>query len=418
MSMLEYFFEFSTQRERLRCRPLSEHIDGLAGKLLRLGFTRGSGQQILSMAGKFNDFAFLKGIVSADRIDEALVDRFIKVELASYGTFKNASSKMRHVLEYLREQGVIPKSITSGLDDPFVAILAPYDCHLRDVRGLTLVSRSQYLRYARRLLVWLQNHRPGRPLAGTTGVDILEFVSGLAGLHRSGSWRNNLCSLTRVFLRYLRWQGIIEIDLDRVVPKLPRWRLSSLPRHLPWDQVQKLIGSIDASDAVGMRDKAALLLIATLGLRNQEACRLQISDISWRTAEIRVTETKTRRARSLPLPQEVGEAIADYILKGRPRLDLPYVFLHHRAPQGPLTTSHGIGNIVRKHLLRTGISTPSHGAHLLRHSLATRMVNQGVPIKGIADVLGHASIDTTAIYTKVNMTNLASVALPFPGGAQ
>jgi len=214
--------------------------------------------------GNFNDFAFLKGIVSADRIDEALVDRFIKVELASYGTFKNASSKMRHVLEYLREQGVIPKSITSGLDDPFVAILAPYDCHLRDVRGLTLVSRSQYLRYARRLLVWLQNHRPGRPLAGTTGVDILEFVSGLAGLHPSGSWRNNLCSLTRVFLRYLRWQGIIEIDLDRVVPKLPRWRLSSLPRHLPWDQVQKLIGSIDASDAVGMRDKAALLLIATL----------------------------------------------------------------------------------------------------------------------------------------------------------
>ena len=370
------------------------------------------------MAGKFNDFAFLKGIVSADRIDEALVDRFIKVELASYGTFKNASSKMRHVLEYLREQGVIPKSITSGLDDPFVAILAPYDCHLRDVRGLTLVSRSQYLRYARRLLVWLQNHRPGRPLAGTTGVDILEFVSGLAGLHRSGSWRNNLCSLTRVFLRYLRWQGIIEIDLDRVVPKLPRWRLSSLPRHLPWDQVQKLIGSIDASDAVGMRDKAALLLIATLGLRNQEACRLQISDISWRTAEIRVTETKTRRERSLPLPQEVGEAIANYILKGRPRLDLPYFFLHHRAPQGPLTTSHGIGNIVRKHLLRTGISTPSHGAHLLRHSLATRMVNQGVSIKGIADVLGHASIDTTAIYTKVNMTNLASVALPFPGGAQ
>jgi len=416
--MLEYFFEFPTQREQLRRRPLSEHMDGLAAKLLRLGFTRRSGQQILSLTGKFNDFAFSKGVGSADRIDEALVDRFIDVELASYGTFLNAPSTIRHVLEYLRDQGVIPKAITANLEDPFDAILDPYDRHLRDVRGLTLVSRSQYLRYARRLLAWLQNHHAGRPLAGMTGVDVLEFVTDLAGLHPSGSWRNNLCSLTRVFLRYLRWQGIIEIDLDRVVPKVPHWRLSSLPRHLPWDQVQQLIGSIDTSEAGGLRDKAALLLIAALGLRNQEVCHLQLSDIAWRTAEIRVTETKTRRERSLPLPQEVGTAIANYVFYGRPRLKLPYVFLRHRAPQGPLTSSHGIGNIVRKHLLGAGIRAPSHGVHLLRHSLATRMVNQGVPIKGIADVLGHASIDTTAIYTKVNMTNLASVALPFPGGAQ
>lgn len=416
--MLEYFFEFPTQLERLRRRPLSEHLDGLAGELIRLGFTRASGQRILTLTGKFNNFAFSAGIETVQRIDQALVDRFINEELASYGTFRDAPNVMRHMLAYLRDQGVIARVLTTNLEDPFAIILGPYDRHLRDVRGLTPVSRPQYLRYARRLLTWLQNRHGDRSLAGLTGVDVLEFVTDLAGLHPSGSWRNNLCSLTRVFLRYLRWQGILEVDLDRVVPKVPHWRLSSLPRHLPWDQVQELIGSVDTGTAQGLRDKAALLLMAALGLRNQEVCHLQLGDIAWRTAEIRVTETKSRRERTLPLPQEVGAAIANYVLYGRPRLKLSYVFLRHRAPQGPLTSSHGIGNIVRKHLLRAGIRAPSHGAHLLRHSLATRMVNQGVPIKEIADVLGHAGIDTTAIYTKVNMTNLASVALPFPGGVQ
>ena len=127
-------------------------------------------------------------------------------------------------------------------------------------------------------------------------------------------------------------------------------------------------------------------------------------------------KTKTRRERVLPLPGAVGAAIADYLLRGRPRISFPQVFLRHKAPLGPLTSTHGIGNIIGKHLLRAGIPSSCRGAHLLRHSLATRMVNQAVPIKQIADMLGHTSIDTTAIYTKVDTTNLKAVALPFPGG--
>ncbi len=142
---------------------------------------------------------------------------------------------------------------------------------------------------------------------------------------------------------------------------------------------------------------------------------LELGDIHWRASEIRLAETKNRRERALPLPQEVGAAIAEYLLHGRPQIEVPQVFMRHRAPQGPITTSGGIVGIMRKHLLRAGIDAPSHGAHLLRHSLATRLVNEGVPIKQIADVLGHASIDTTAIYTKVDVRSLSSVALPFPG---
>jgi len=165
-----------------------------------------------------------------------------------------------------------------------------------------------------------------------------------------------------------------------------------------------------------MRDRAILLLIAGLGLRSQEVRTLEPGHIDWRRGELRLPRTKSRRERVLPLPQEIGAAVADYLLHGRPPLDIPCVFVRHRAPQGPLESGGSVAGIIRRHLKRAGIDAPSRGSRLLRHSLATRMVNAGVPIKEIADVLGHVSIDTTAIYTKVDVRSLAGVALPFPGG--
>ena len=189
-----------------------------------------------------------------------------------------------------------------------------------------------------------------------------------------------------------------------------------MPRHLPWDQVRTLIDSVDTTHPSGMRDKAILLLLATLGLRNAEVRRLELSHVAWRAGEIRLPQTKSCRERVLPMPQELGAALADYVLHGRPVIDAPQVFLRHKAPLGPLTSSSAVVAIVALHLRRAGLTPATRGAHLLRHSLATRMVNVGVPIKTIADVLGHGSIDTTAIYTKVGTTQLATVALPFPGG--
>jgi Tol biopolymer transport system component len=177
-----------------------------------------------------------------------------------------------------------------------------------------------------------------------------------------------------------------------VVPKLPHWRLQSIPRHLPWAQVRALVDSVDTSTPLGLRDRAMLLLIATLGLRNQEVRNLKLTEIHWQAGEIRLAETKSRRERALPLPLELGSALAEYVLQGRPQLEVPQVFVRHRAPLGPITSTNGIGNIVRKHLLRARIPAPSQGAHLLRHSLATRMVNQGVEVKQVADLLGHASV--------------------------
>ena len=414
--MLEYYYESAERIERLQLRPLCVHIESLATKLHKSGYTRETGQRILCTAGKINDFVRSVGIEDAGEVDADLVERFINQKSRAQGTIRNAEIFLQHVTDYFRDEGVGPEVVTAAPEGSFGGILDRYDCHLRDLRGLRSSTRAQYLHHANRLLDWYDDRSDEQSLCLLTGVDVLDYITEHADLRPSGSWRKNLCSLTRSFLRYLLWEGIVEVDLARVVPTVPHWRLQSIPRHLPWEQVQALVESVDTSTPLGLRDKAILLLIATLGLRSKEVRKLCIGDIRWQASEIRLTETKARREHALPLSQEVGEAISEYLIHGRPQINVPNVFLKHRAPQGPIPSANGIGYIVQKHLLRAKIKAPSYGAHVLRHSLATRMVNQGVSIKQVADVLGHASIDSTAIYTKVNTKNLAAVALPFPGG--
>ncbi len=414
--MLEFYFEHPTRLRQLRHGPLAEHLDGIAKEMRCKGYSRGCARGILGLIGRFNRFVRIAGVENAGDVDEALVERFLKVELASQGAFKGAPNAMHHLMTYLRRNGVIKTPDITTPTRPFADLLTRYNTHLRDVRGLALVTRKAYLNGACGLLTWFHKQHENRPLSEICGADILNYIMEATEQPNGQVWRRHLCSYTRIFLRYLHWEGITDIALDRIVPKMPYRRLSTIPRHLPWEQVRALIDGIDTSYPQGMRDKAILLLTATLGLRTGEVLRLQFNHISWRNAEIRLPQTKSSKERILPLPKEVGEAIADYALHGRPPHDSPYVFLRHRAPQTPLTSAGAICSIIIRRLKQVGIEAPSNGAHMLRHSLATRMINVGVPIGEIADILGHASIDTTAIYTKVDITSLAAVAMPFVGG--
>ncbi len=410
--MLEYYFESTKWMEQLRLMPLGQHIESLAAKLHERAYTPETGRRILGVAGRFNEYVRSIGIEDSGEVGADLFERFINEELRSQHTTPKAERFFQHMVKHLQEEGVVPEVVVEASEGSYGEILGRYDSHLRDLRGLSPLTRPLYLHHAKLLLDWYHDRSGKQSPSGLTGIDILDFITQQAVLHPSGSWRKRLCSLTRSFLRYLFWEGIVDVELDRVVPTIPHWRLQSIPRHLPWVDVQSLIESVDTSTPIGLRDKAVLVLTATLGLRSQEVCKLCLDDIRWRDSEIRLTQTKGRQEHVLPLPQEVGEAISEYLIHGRPQTNIPNVFLKHRAPQGPISSA---GKIVRKHLLRAKIAAPSYGAHLLRHSLATRMVNQGAAIKQIADVLGHQSIDTTAIYTKVDVKNLAEVALPFPG---
>ncbi len=414
--MLEAFFESEVRLRLIRRGPLAKHVDPLASKLQRAGYTRGSGRSILSLVGKFNNYARLKGVERAADVDEALIGRFMKEELAEEGVFRSAPNALCHLMDHLRKEGVIPMASEPPLDEDG-KLLHGYVAHLRDVVGLSLSTRNRYQGEARRLLQWFRERHSSQPISKLSGPDVLAYITEMSETCSNVTGRQLLCTNTRSFLRYLRWAEIVDTDLSRVVPKVPRWRLDTVPRHLPWEKVRALVDSVDATTPDGMRDKAVLLLLGELGLRNGEVRALEVDDVAWHAGELHVRRTKTRRERVLPLPHEVGAALAEYLLHGRPPVDMPQIFVRHVAPMGPYKSAGAIGRIIAKHLQRTGIVAPSRGAHLLRHSLATRMVNVGVPIKTIADVLGHTSIDTTAIYTKVDINTLTTVALPFPGGA-
>ncbi|MFA7399879.1 MAG: site-specific integrase [Sideroxydans sp.] len=411
--MLEYYFKRRSRLLQLRRGPLSEHLDGLARELHLKGYRLMVGQQILSVAGRLSIFARTQGIANASQVDETLTERFIKEELAFEGDFKYAPNALLHLTDYLHRNGVIPTPDDDKTHNPDEELLIRYNTHLCNVRGLAETTRESYVTGARRLVHWFRKQPSSHALSDLRGSEILNYVTDAFGEPYSTVWKKDVCCYTRSFLRYLRWEGIISCDLDRTVPSIPHWRLANIPRHLPWEQVRALVDSVDTDSPEGKRDKAILLLIATLGLRNKEVRSLQLGHIAWKSSEIHLPRTKSLRERVLPLTSEVGEALADYILNGRPKVDNPEVFLSHIAPRNPYLCATGIAQIIGKRLKQAGIAAPSTGAHMLRHSLATHMVNVGVSVFKIADLLGHASIDTTAIYTKVDVNHLASVALPF-----
>lgn len=415
--MLELYFKAADDLRQKWGGPLIPRLDEVASLLHNQGYCWSMGRRALRIAGHFSHFLQVSGVGDQAQIDRNLIDTFLD-GLGRTGSFRYAASDLRHLLDHLRATGILPTTEATRLDEPFSVLLGRFDDHLRDVHGNTALTRAGYLHGARRFLHWLSERYDARPLAMLSGRDVLEFIAAHADRFPGGSWPNQLCTTTRQFLRFLQWEGIVSAGLDGLVPRVPGWRLCTLPRCLTWEETRVLIGSVDPRTPKGLRDKAVLLLLADLGLRNEEVRSLRIRDVAWRAGEIRLPEAKTRRERVMPLTQEAGAALAEYLLRGRPPLDVPQVFLRHRSPKGPLDSSNGVSNIVRRYLKVAGIDAPAHGAYLLRHTLATRMVNQQVPIKDIADVLGHTSINTTAIYSKVDVVGLAAVALPFPGGGR
>jgi len=223
------------------------------------------------------------------------------------------------------------------------------------------------------------------------------------------------CAATvRMFVRFLIAEGHCAVGLDGAIPRVAHWRLAVLPRYLPPDDVERVIASCDTASPVGRRDRAILLLLARLGLRAGDVAHIRLRDIDWQEAWIHVCG-KSRQEARLPLSQEVGQAIVDYVQHGRPRTKLELVFLRSRAPLRALDSHGAVSGIVARALQRAGINRPSRGAaHLLRHSVATSMLRQGASLQDIGALLRHRSIETTQIYAKVDVTALQSIAQPWP----
>lgn len=221
----------------------------------------------------------------------------------------------------------------------------------------------------------------------------------------------------RSFLRHPRYRDHSVPDPVAAVPVVANWSMTSVPRAISADRVERLLSSIDRTAAMGRRDYAIVLLVARLGLRLSEVTFLELDDIDWRISTLNI-RTKGGRRNDFPLSHEVGKAIAEHLRHGRPASNRPRVFLRVRAPICGFRGTGGVGSAIRHALQRAGVHSPTRGVHRFRHGLSLRMMRHGASLGEIGDVLGHRHPDTARIYAKADPEALRRLALAWPGGAR
>jgi integrase/recombinase XerD len=293
-------------------------------------------------------------------------------------------------------------------------VLAAFDVHLRRARGVCEGTRLNYGRYARAFLEAVSADSAADVAAIRAG-DVAGFVGDLASRYRPGTVALAASGL-RSFLRFVRAEGLRGDRLEDAVPMVPR-RRGGLVRHLEPGRLEQLIASLDSSSPRGLRDRAIILCMARLGMRASEIVRLQLEDLDWRNATVRVRARKTGHGALLPLTAEVGTALAVYLRDGRPGTPSRQVFVLHWLREGAPVSASIVNRAVDNALRRAGMDAPVRGANLLRHSLATDLLASGASLQEIGGLLGHASLATTQIYAAVDVAALREVALPWPEAA-
>lgn len=396
---------------------LRPHIDAYAAWLRSRGYAPGTVDDYLRAVAHFAHWVEHRAR-ALDGIDEPLVRRFVDEHLPSCRCARRcvrAKNTVRaalvQLLAFLRCEGWIPAR-ASCTPAAIGFELDLFDQHLATVRGLQDTTRHGQLKHVRDFLL-------AQFADGTVDVTTLTpcDVDRFTRQHTAG-WKpasvKQLCIALRSYLRFKAAQGLDTARLSSALPQVAQWRLSGLPNALSAQEVERLLGAFDRHTATGRRDYAIARCYIDLGLRTAEVVRLRLEDLDWRAGQVQV-RGKGRRTDILPLPMATGRAIAAYLRAGRPPAASRALFLRHRPPCDKPATTDTIRGAIRNAALRCGLAERLTGTHILRHTVARRLVQGGVSLKAIADVLRHRSLDTTTIYAKVDLDALARVAAPWPG---
>jgi site-specific recombinase XerD len=307
-----------------------------------------------------------------------------------------------------------PECGVPGPTDQFVLEL---EAHWVNTAGLRENTRKRYLPTIRRFLA-AQFPTGAVDWTLITAIKIAEFVTTELPRSRNRHTQKLACSSIRSLLRYVRLKHSLAEGPELVLPRLPYWRHAPIPQRLSESQLSALTGTCAGELPADLRRRCLLSLFTRLGMRTGEVAALAIDDIDWSAGCIHIKDGKNRRDRSLPLPVDVGEALVAHLRSPRPQDAPRLAFLASRAPYSPTQNYDRVRAEIRKMLQEAGISGVRLGAHVLRHTIASSMVNRGASFKEVADLLGHKSLQTTTIYAKLDLTTLSSVALPWAGGGQ
>jgi integrase/recombinase XerD len=342
-------------------------------------------------------------------VTNATVDRYLRHcgRLPS-GRLPKATHGLRHLVTLLREQGIVPKQPLRATATECDRWLHRYEHYLRTVQGAVESTRATYLRIARRFLTYFFPTDRVDWLA-VSAEHVAAFVQRETA-RRVGAGRREPAAAVRAALRFVVLSGDRAPGLEGAVPMPRQWLHAALPPQLTRTEVEQILQSAQGTTPAAFRNHAILLLLARLGLRAREVARLQLDDIQWHTSQVVIRPGKAHQERCLPLSQEVGDALVVYLTTARPASSSRHVFLRLKPPFRPFVRACGIGRLVRRALERAGIRLCTHmGAHLFRHTAASLMVQHGATFKEVADVLGHRSLQTTGLYAKLDLSELAKV---------
>lgn len=407
----------SANSDFLQCMdkgPLDCILPVFAALISQQGFSKHSIQLQLRFLNDMNQWLHQQRMQTTDFSEQA-IRRYMRSRHQRFRPRRDDAAILNRLVRLLHDHSLLPKEGTRPPDNPCKCLENDYDRYLSEERGLSGATRINYRIFIQRFLSAQFGDNPPC-FTDLNANDVIRFIRRQAdGMNpkRAGL----MVTALRSFFRYLRYRGDITTDLAACIPTIANWQFSTLPKFLQPEQVQRVLSQCDRRTAHGRRNFAILLLLARLGLRACEIVNLTLDDIHWEAGEISI-QGKGNRSALLPLPSDVGQAVADYLEKDRPACSTRRVFICMKAPRRGFANSIAISTIVARTLKSAGIDSPHTGAHLFRHTLATEMLRQGAAITEIALLLRHSSINTTTLYAKVDLMALQPLAQPWPGGVK
>ena len=405
--MLDHFLRDRAAVQRLRANPIGSHLDGFTAWLAQRGYARTTIRQHVWALAAFGRWLHRRGR-SGRGLRRRDADDFCRRRCAVPCRVRD-SAALGQFLAYLEAVHVmvVPAPVIDR--SPLAQIHGRYAAYLQHDRALAPSSATRNWFVLRRFLVERFGDGP-IALRDLRPDDVTRYL--LRHVPAQSRFSTHV-SMLRSFLRFLWHAGDTDRDLAAAIPPLRRWRLVDVPKYLPAAEVAHLLASVDRTSASGRRNYAILLLLARLGLRAGEVVRLELQDLDWRAGELTVRGKGSVHAR-LPLPREVGAALVTYLRTDRPTCATRRVFVCLKAPHRGLGHPATVSTLVHCALNRAGLTPPTTGAHLLRHSLATDLLRHGASLGDIGEVLRHQQLQTTEIYAKVDVDRLRTLAQPWP----
>jgi site-specific recombinase XerD len=392
--------------------PLAPFVTGFAAELQRQGYTPVSTAHQLQLAAHLSRWLAGEGL-DASGLSPATAERFLGARRAAGYTGHLTGRALAPLLAHLRELGAAPSASPLPVTGPVEDLLRHYRGYLTSERGLRERTADNYTEAVRPFLESRLSAQ-GLELGQLSAAEVTEFVAASLPRQTRGKAKGTVTAL-RSLLGFLYLEGTIERSLTAAVPTPAEWQLASLPKALEPAQVESLLGSCDRETAKGRRDFAVITLLVRLGLRAGEVAALELDDIDWRAGEI-VIRGKGARDERLPLPADVGGAIATYLREDRPATAQDRaVFVRAIAPRRALSRI-GVTDIVSTASRQAGLGKLY--AHRLRHTAATETLRAGASLPEVGQLLRHRRPSTTAIYAKVDRETLRCLARPWPGGAR